>query len=71
MLRPFAHPIVVLLRVVGSDCSKFETGQTFSYVHANGRNNSQHCWANNVGNFLKEASHRSYRRNFCSCEMKA
>ena len=29
MLRPFAHPIVVLLRV-------FETGQTFSYVHANG-----------------------------------
>ena len=48
-----------------------ETGQTFSYVHANGRNNSQHCWANNVGNYLKEASHRSYRRNFCSCEMKA
>ena len=29
-------------------CSKFETGQTFSYVQAEG-NNSQHCWANKVG----------------------
>ena len=32
MLRPFAHPVEclrMLLRVVGSCCPKFETGQTF------------------------------------------
>ena len=32
MLRPFGHPVAclrMLLRVVGSCCPKFETGQTF------------------------------------------
>ena len=29
MLRPFAHPVVMLFRVVGSR-AKFEIGQTFS-----------------------------------------
>ena len=31
MLRPFA-PSCMLIRVVGSCCSKFETGQTFCYM---------------------------------------
>ena len=30
MLRPFAHPVVMLLRLVGSCRAKFEIGQTFS-----------------------------------------
>ena len=30
MLRPFAHPVAMLLPVVGSCRAKFEIGQTFS-----------------------------------------
>ena len=37
-------PCCMLLRVVGSYCPQFE-----SELRANGRNNSQNCWANNVG----------------------
>ena len=40
-------PCCMLLRVVGSCCAKFETGQT--KLRANGRNISQHCWINNLG----------------------
>ena len=29
MLRPFANPVVLLLRVVGSCCAKFETNISF------------------------------------------
>ena len=38
MLRPFAHPVAcwcVLLRVGGSSCAKFETGQTFESTSPN------------------------------------
>ena len=52
MLRPFEHPVAclrMLLRVVGSCCPKFDTGQTFR--RANGRNNPKHCWTNNVGSY--------------------
>ena len=30
MLRPFSHPVAMLLRVFGSCRAKFEIGQTFS-----------------------------------------
>ena len=43
MLCPFAHPVAccsVLLRKVWNRSNE---------LRANGRSNSQHCWANNVG----------------------
>ena len=44
-LRPFAHPIACCLRVVGSCCAKFETGQTLSYVQTDATtpNNFMSC----------------------------
>ena len=43
-------PCCMLLQIVGSYCTKFETRQTFSFKQ-NECNNSQQCWellANNV-----------------------
>ena len=43
----FAHPVACCLQcVVGSCCTKFETGETFSYVQMDGTtpNNAGSCW---------------------------
>ena len=45
MLLAFAHSCCMLLRVVGTCCARFETGQTLSYVKTDSTslaNNSQH-----------------------------
>ena len=63
MLRPFAHPVSQSLKPVkilatckrtqqlptlfGQQCC--ELLRPFAHYCQHGRNNSQHCWANNVG----------------------
>ena len=51
MLRPFPHPVeccCMLLRVVGSCCAKFETGQTFSHAQRNATTPSTVGPVNNI-----------------------
>ena len=56
-----------LLLVVGSCWAKLETGQTFSYMQTDRRNNSQQFWklfANNVASVCKGLKLSSDNRNF-------
>ena len=55
MLRPFSHPVAcILLRVVGSCCAKFETGQLLSQqlptfvLFRDRRSVAQQCWIPSV-----------------------
>ena len=60
MLRPFAHSVACFsVRVVGSCCANFETGQTFSYVQtdASTPNNRDSFWPTMLRPFAPSVSY--------------
>ena len=69
MLRPFAHPIAccwVLLGVIAQSLKPVKLSATCKRTQQLPALLGQQYWK-----LLKEASHRSYSRNFSSCEMRA